>query len=51
MEVVPSKFEENLDKLMFKHPFDYVQENARLKALNTARSLVSDEVCFKLILM
>lgn len=47
MEVVASKFEENLDKLLFKHPFEYVRENARLKALITARSLVSNEVFFQ----
>ena len=33
-EVIPSQFEENLDKSHFKHPSDYVKENSKRKALD-----------------
>lgn len=35
-EVVPSRFEETLDKTAFKYPFEYVLENSRQKALEVA---------------
>lgn len=44
VEVIPSKFEENLDKSKFEHPWDYVKENAAMKALTTAKSLLHDKV-------
>ncbi|KAF9585539.1 hypothetical protein BGW38_001910 [Lunasporangiospora selenospora] len=37
--VVPSTFEENLDKSLFPHPSDYVKENARQKALEVYHRL------------
>lgn len=45
-EVVPSSFEENLDKSSFKHVYDYVKETARGKALEVANRLAFDpRVC------
>jgi septum formation protein len=44
VEVVPSNFEENLDKSSFKYPYDYVQENALQKTLNVARQTVHDSI-------
>ena len=41
-EVVPSSFEENLDKSTFKHPYDYVKETAKQKTLEVARNLALD---------
>ncbi|KAM7443891.1 hypothetical protein ABFA07_007460 [Porites harrisoni] len=35
-DVIPSNFEENLDKSAFKHPYEYVLENSRQKALEVA---------------
>ena len=35
-DVIPSNFEENLDKSAFKHPSEYVLENSRQKALEVA---------------
>lgn len=35
-DVIPSNFEENLDKKAFKHPYEYVLENSRQKALEVA---------------
>lgn len=35
-EVIPSTFEENLDKNTFKNPSDYVLENSKQKALEVA---------------
>ncbi len=32
-EIVPSEFEENLDKSLFGHPSEYVIENSKQKAL------------------
>lgn len=34
--MIPSNFEENLDKSAFKHPYEYVLENSRQKALEVA---------------
>lgn len=41
-EIIPSSFEENLDKASFSHPSAYVKENARRKALDVWRSLSAD---------
>lgn len=38
-EVVPSMFEENLDKVSFDKPYDYVQETAYRKALEVFKRL------------
>ena len=49
MEVVPSKFEENLDKSMFDHPSDYVKENSLEKAIDvfiSQKSQVELQFCF-----
>ena len=35
-EVIPSTFEENLDKTAFSHPWQYAVENAKLKAKEVA---------------
>ena len=43
-EVVPSTFEENLDKSKFKHPYEYVLETAKGKALEVAERLKNDKV-------
>ncbi|KAK6172583.1 hypothetical protein SNE40_016210 [Patella caerulea] len=42
-EVIPSTFEENLDKSQFSHPSEYVKETARLKTLEVAKRLKNDE--------
>jgi len=42
-EVIPSQFEENLDKSQFKHPSDYVKENSKRKALDVFISTNSKE--------
>ncbi len=39
MEIVPSTFEETLDKSKFARPSDYVLENARQKGLEVASRL------------
>ena len=39
VDVVPSKFEENLDKESFTHPWQYAVENSKLKALDVAQRL------------
>ncbi|OQR82555.1 septum formation protein Maf [Achlya hypogyna] len=41
-EVIPSTFEENLDKAAFPSPEHYVIENAKQKALEVARRLATD---------
>ncbi|KAK3099936.1 hypothetical protein FSP39_012123 [Pinctada imbricata] len=38
-DVIPSNFEENLDKSSFKHPADYARETAKRKALEVAKRL------------
>ena len=43
-DVVPSTFEENLDKQSFQCPSDYVQETARLKALEVAARMKKEQV-------
>ena len=40
--VVPSVFEENLDKSQFSHPKDYVLENAKQKALEVTNRMIKD---------
>ncbi|XP_020629882.1 N-acetylserotonin O-methyltransferase-like protein [Orbicella faveolata] len=35
-DVIPSRFEETLDKSAFKHPYEYVLENSKQKALEVA---------------
>lgn len=42
-EIIPSNFEENLDKASFAHPSSYVKENAKRKALDVWRSLSVDK--------
>ena len=44
-EVIPSTFEETLDKSAFKHPFDYVLENSKQKALEVAERIDKASVC------
>jgi len=44
VEIVPSNFEENLNKASFEHPYDYVQENALQKTLAVAVTLMQDAV-------
>ncbi|XP_031561714.1 probable bifunctional dTTP/UTP pyrophosphatase/methyltransferase protein [Actinia tenebrosa] len=41
--VLPSKFEENLDKSRFGHPKDYVLENAKLKALEVVERMAQEK--------
>lgn len=41
-EVIPSSFEENLDKSSFNHPSSYVKENAKQKCLDVWRNLTKD---------
>ena len=43
-EVVPSTFEEDLDKSSFSHPCDYVKETAKRKTLEVAERLSSQQV-------
>ena len=43
--MVPSTFEEDLDKSSFSHPYEYVMENAKQKTLEVAKRLSSDQVC------
>ncbi|XP_029195279.2 probable bifunctional dTTP/UTP pyrophosphatase/methyltransferase protein isoform X1 [Acropora millepora] len=38
-DVIPSLFEENLDKSVFNHPSDYVLENSKQKTLEVARRI------------
>jgi len=42
-EVVPSTFEENLDKSSFNHPSSYVKENAKQKAIDVWKRLSVDQ--------
>lgn len=42
-DIIPSNFEENLDKTSFSHPSSYVKENAKQKALDVWRRLSADE--------
>ena len=42
-EIIPSNFEENLDKSSFSHPCHYVKENAKQKALDVWRRLSVDK--------
>lgn len=48
-EVIPSSFEENLDKSSFNHPSSYVKENAKQKCLGNlicnSYSLSYDLIC------
>lgn len=37
--MIPSLFEENLDKSGFNHPSDYVLENSKQKTLEVARRI------------
>lgn len=37
-EIIPSKFEENLDKSSFKLPSDYVMKTAYFKTLDVVKS-------------
>ena len=41
--VVPSTFEENLDKSQFSHPKDYAIENAKQKALEVTKRMTQDK--------
>jgi len=41
--IVPSNFEENLDKSSFNHPSAYVKENAKQKAIDVWRRLSGDK--------
>ena len=43
-KVIPSTFEENLDKSSFKHPCEYVLETSKCKALEVARKLAANKV-------
>lgn len=43
-EVIPSTFEENLDKSKFEHPYEYAKETARQKTLQVAQKLQQDNV-------
>ncbi|KAI0217810.1 putative bifunctional dTTP/UTP pyrophosphatase/methyltransferase protein [Lamellibrachia satsuma] len=49
-EVVPSTFEEDLDKGSFSHPYDYVKETAKQKALEVAKRLSSEQRCPDLLI-
>ncbi|KAK2184778.1 hypothetical protein NP493_253g03070 [Ridgeia piscesae] len=49
-EVVPSTFEEDLDKSSFSHPYEYVMENAKQKTLEVAKRLSSDQRCPDLLI-
>lgn len=42
-DVIPSTFEETLDKSAFNHPYEYVLENSKQKALEVAGRI--DKVC------
>lgn len=46
LEVIPSGYEENLDKSLFKHPHEYVLETAKHKTLEVAERLKNDKVSF-----
>ena len=43
-EVVPSTFEENIDKSQFQFPYQYTLATAKQKTLEVAQKLSSDEV-------
>eukprot|EP00794_Sanderia_malayensis_P007401 gene7399-8221_t len=49
-EIVPSTFEENLDKSKFGHPSEYVKENSKQKALEVANRLGNDSNCPDLVI-
>ncbi|XP_065058753.1 probable bifunctional dTTP/UTP pyrophosphatase/methyltransferase protein [Rhopilema esculentum] len=49
MEIVPSTFEENLDKSQFAHPSDYVKENSKQKAIEVFNRLNSGTKCPDLV--
>jgi len=38
-DVIPSQFEENLDKSSFEHPYEYVKSTALSKALDISNNL------------
>ncbi|KAL9973493.1 hypothetical protein ACROYT_G019961 [Oculina patagonica] len=42
-DVIPSTFEETLDKSAFKHPYEYVLENSKQKALEVAGRIDKSE--------
>ena len=44
LEIIPSTFEENLDKSKFSHPSQYVKENSKQKSLEVFGRL-QHEVC------
>ena len=44
-DVIPSNFEETLDKSAFKHPYEYVLENSKQKALEVAGRIDKVRVC------
>ena len=46
-EVVPSTFEENLNKASFQFPYQYALQTAKQKTLEVANKLASDEVSMK----
>lgn len=43
-EIIPSTFEEDLDKSRFEHPWQYAMETARQKANDIATLTAHDEV-------
>ena len=45
-DVIPSTFEEDLDKSHFEHPYQYVIQTAKTKALEVAKKLRDTEVLF-----
>lgn len=50
-DIIPSRFEETLDKSAFKHPYEYVLENSKQKALEVAGRIdkVSVSCMYKMI--
>ncbi|XP_064609739.1 probable bifunctional dTTP/UTP pyrophosphatase/methyltransferase protein [Liolophura sinensis] len=44
-EVIPSLFEENLDKTKFEHVYDFVKETARKKVLDVAMRMGKQKTC------
>lgn len=45
-DVIPSTFEETLDKSAFKHPYEYVLENSKQKALEVAGRIDKVSACY-----
>ena len=43
-EVVPSSFEENLNKASFNHPYEYALATAKGKTLEVTKRLLQDGV-------